>query len=68
MMDINRFNTLASLVRDARVADRAAFEEMEAAKERWRRVNETLTERQKVLDGYVAEQVAQATTREGGAS
>lgn len=59
-MNLDKFNTLADLVREARTADKLAFDAMEAAKAEWKRANETLTERQKVLDGYVAQSVAEA--------
>lgn len=59
-MDLDKFNTLAELVREARLADKAAFDAMGLATAAWKSANETLTARQKVLDGYVAQSVAEA--------
>lgn len=66
-MDMQKYLALTSLVREARIADRATFEKMEAAKLEWKRANETLTERQKVLDGFIAQEVAEATGRDAKA-
>lgn len=61
MIDLSRLETLASLVKEARAADKAAFDVMEQAKIEWKSVNETLTDRQKVLDEYVRSFVTEIT-------
>lgn len=60
--DPEKYAALTALVRESRAADKAAFVEMEAAKARWKSANEMLTERMKVLDGYLA-QVKSEDTR-----
>lgn len=59
-MDLEKFAALTALVREARVADAAATQEMEQARERWKVVNETLTLRMKTLDQFIAEEKAKA--------
>jgi hypothetical protein len=53
-MDINKYNVLAELVREARAADKDLAAKMEQARLAWKTANEVLTERQKVFDDYVA--------------
>lgn len=62
MMDIDKFKTLSALVREAKEADRKAFDAMEAARAEWKKANEVLTDRVKVLDGYVASAISESTS------
>lgn len=65
-MDIDKFNVLAELVREARLADAETLRQMEAATAAWKAANAVLTERRKVLDSFIAQAVNAATaTREG---
>ena len=52
-LDPNKYNTLATLAREAKEEDKRAFDAMEEAKAVWKKANETLTDRMKVLDGYL---------------
>ena len=61
-MDIEKYNVLASLVRDARAEDRRTFAAHEQAQQAWKAANLILTERQKVFDDYVNQQKAEAIT------
>lgn len=64
-MDVEKFNVLAALVREARAKDRETFAEHEAAQSRWKAANQILTERMKVFDDFVAQQKGEAiATRE----
>lgn len=58
-MDIKKYSTLAELTREARAMERAAFSKMEEAKAEWKRANDELTNRIKVLDGYIAQSKAE---------
>jgi len=61
-VDIEKYNVLASLVRDARAEDRQTFAAHEQAQQAWKAANLILTERQKVFDDYVNQQKAEAIT------
>lgn len=58
-----KFNTLASLVREARVADAEALEAMETAKAKWKEANEILTDRMRVLDAYLNQVKTEAISK-----
>jgi hypothetical protein len=60
--DAEKFAMLAELVRQARSEDRRTFAEMQRTKEVWSEANKILTERQSVMDKWVAQQVAEAIT------
>jgi hypothetical protein len=59
-MDLTQFNSLAKLVKQARIADKIAFEKMQEAIKTWKEVNESLTEKMEVLDLFVFEEKADA--------
>lgn len=59
-MDLNKFNVLAELVREARVADREATAVLEAARSAWTAANAVLTDRHKVFDEFVNQQKSEA--------
>lgn len=59
-MDIEHLNTLVALVRQARVRDRETFVAQQEANAAWKQANAELTERQKVLNDYVAQQISEA--------
>lgn len=52
-MDINKYNTLIELVREAKVLDTEAFDKAEKASIDWKAANKMLTERTQVLNDYV---------------
>lgn len=60
MIDLEKWAALTALVREARAADAAAHADMVAATARWKAANADLTDRLKVLDGYVAQAKAEA--------
>lgn len=60
MVDTEKFNTLAELVREARQKDKEAFAEHERAQAEWKAANQVLTDRMKVFDEFVASQKAEA--------
>lgn len=62
-MDLKKYEALAALVRDARKLDKAAFDKMEAASAEWKAANAILTDRLKVLDGYIAQAKNEDTLR-----
>jgi len=59
-MDVEKFMVLATLVKEARAADKAAFDVMEETKAAWKKANEVLTDRMKVFDEFVASQKSEA--------
>ena len=63
-MDLKRFAMLAALVREALAEDKRTLSAMEAATTAWKRANETLTDRMKVFNEYVAQQKLEAITLE----
>jgi len=60
-LDPVKYATLTALVRDARAEDAKAFKAMEAANAAWKDANAILTDRNKVLDGYIAQVKAEDT-------
>lgn len=58
-MDVQRYEVLTALVKEARIEDKKLCDEMEAAKTRWKAANEILTDRMKVLDTFVSAQKAE---------
>jgi hypothetical protein len=52
-MDLNKYQVLLDLAKEARIKDRETFDEMERTKAEWKKANEILTERNKVLKDYV---------------
>jgi hypothetical protein len=65
MIDIEKYNTLAAIVREARETDRLSFQKMEAATADWKAANAVLTDRMKVFDGYIAQCKAEDISVEG---
>lgn len=53
-MDIEKYNTLVELVRDAKAKDRDAHDDMVNKTAEWKKVNTILTDRLKVLDEYIS--------------
>lgn len=61
MMDIDKFNVLTELVREAKNEDTRTFQAMEAANAAWKAANKVLSERLDVLNGYVQQNISEAT-------
>lgn len=59
-MDVEKFNVLAELVREAKAEDQRLLEESNLAQTRWKNANARLTERMKVFDDFVASQKSEA--------
>lgn len=55
------FHTLAKLVREARIEDKRTLDIMTQATADWKAANALLTDRIKVLDGYLNDQKNRAT-------
>ena len=60
-MDLDKFNALAELVKEAKIKDKEAFVLMESTKAEWKKANEVLTDRMKVFDEFVSSQKSEAT-------
>lgn len=60
-MDVDKFNALTAIVKDAKAADKRAFDDLEKAKADWKSKNESLTAANKVLADFLAATVGEMT-------
>ena len=59
-MDIQKFNALAELVREAKAEDVRTFNLLQHATAEWKAANALLTDRLKVFDAFVSQQKTKA--------
>jgi hypothetical protein len=59
-MDLDKFKALTELVKQAKQEDQSALEALKLAEANWKNANAKLTDRLKVLDGFIADEKNQA--------
>lgn len=59
-MDLDKFKALTDLVKQAKEEDQSTLEELKLAEANWKNANAKLTDRMKVLDGFITDEKNQA--------